>query len=71
MSYYHHCFEMYVDRDTRSCNITGCNNIESLKRAAAADRIRDRIIKGNTLVLVTVKRLTHVYWQMSKAANQA
>lgn len=71
MSYYHHVFELYVDNTTRSCNVAGCNNSESLKRMTAADRIQERIVKGNTLVRVTIKRLTHAYWKMSEAANQA
>ena len=62
MSYYHHLFELYVDRTTRICNIKDCDNTESLKRVNAATAIWVRVVKGNTLVSVTVKNLTKPYW---------
>lgn len=70
MSYYHHLFEAYIDRDTRSINCLEKSNSEVLLQIFAADRLQAKILKGDTLVKVTVKNLTREYWKdAAKEAN--
>ena len=72
MSYYHHLFEAYIDRDIRSGNVEGKRNSEVLVQMFAADRLQAKIRKGETLVKVTVINVNKEYWKDArKEANQA
>jgi hypothetical protein len=72
MSYYHHLFEAYIDRTTRSVNCRFSTHDQVVRQCAAADRLQSKIFKGDTLVMVTVKNVNTEYWKDArKEADQA